>query len=203
MSRPAESVRAAWSASGTARTTIASAPLRPWPTRSPTQRSMPTSLGSHSSSSALVVSSTNNVAVSWFASGISGVVDVELGLDRLVGQHPFDPRHLLDLEAHGLAVLEHKRDEVPERDASRLLHLDDLLAELVALALVRARTSLMSSRVSLLTDGPRQRTESRPWLNRAAWLFSARARVSSHSATSSKPSSRAVRANPGYISLYS
>ena len=51
---------------------------------------MPTSLGSHSSSSALVVSSTKSVAVSWFASGISALLDVELGLDRLVGQHPLD-----------------------------------------------------------------------------------------------------------------
>ena len=45
--------------------------------------------------------------------------------------------------------------------------------------------------------------EASPSLNRPAWLFSARARVSSHSAISSKPSSRAVLANPGYISEYS
>src|SRR5439155_23860791 len=48
-----------------------------------------------------------------------------------------------------------------------------------------------------------QLTDSRPCVNRPAWLFSARARTSSHSAISSKPSSRAVRANPGYISVYS
>jgi hypothetical protein len=35
-------------------------------------------------------------------------------------------------------------------------------------------------------------TFSRPLVKRPAWLFSARARVSSHSAISSKPSSRAV-----------
>ena len=44
---------------------------------------------------------------------------------------------------------------------------------------------------------------SRPWVKRPAWLFSARASVSSHSAISSKPSSRAVFENPGYISVYS
>src|SRR5205807_3306643 len=38
-------------------------------------------------------------------------------------------------------------------------------------------------------------TCSRPCVKRPAWLFSARASVSSHSPTSSKPSSRAVRAN--------
>ncbi len=42
-----------------------------------------------------------------------------------------------------------------------------------------------------------------PSVKRPAWLFSARARVSSQSAMSSNPSSRAVRANPGYISVYS
>src|SRR5581483_3134868 len=44
---------------------------------------------------------------------------------------------------------------------------------------------------------------SRPEVKRPAWLFSARASVSSHSAISSKPSSRAVFAKPGYISVYS
>src|SRR4051794_34321968 len=48
-----------------------------------------------------------------------------------------------------------------------------------------------------------QETDSSPWPKRPAWLFSARASVSSHSAISSKPSSRAVRAKPGYISVYS
>src|SRR5262249_47514066 len=38
---------------------------------------------------------------------------------------------------------------------------------------------------------------------RPACDFSARARVSNHSATSSKPSLRAVLAKPGYISVYS
>ena len=44
---------------------------------------------------------------------------------------------------------------------------------------------------------------SRPSPKRPAWLFSARASVSSHSAISAKPSSRAVLAKPGYISVYS
>ena len=48
-----------------------------------------------------------------------------------------------------------------------------------------------------------QATDARPSVNRPAWLFSARARVSNHSAISSKPSSRAVLAKPGYISEYS
>src|ERR1039458_4309860 len=46
-------------------------------------------------------------------------------------------------------------------------------------------------------------TDSSPLLKRPAWDFSARASVSNHSAISSKPSSRAVLAKPGYISVYS
>ena len=38
---------------------------------------------------------------------------------------------------------------------------------------------------------------------RPAWLFSALASVSNQSAISEKPSSRAVRAMPGYMSVYS
>ena len=48
-----------------------------------------------------------------------------------------------------------------------------------------------------------QETDASPSVKRPAWLFSARARVSNHSAISSNPSSRAVRAKPGYISEYS
>lgn len=44
---------------------------------------------------------------------------------------------------------------------------------------------------------------SRPDWKRPAWLFSARANVSNQSAISAKPSSRAVFAKPGYISVYS
>ncbi len=84
----------------------------------------------------MVVSSTNSVADSWFALGDQRVVDVELGLDRFVREHPLGPGHLLDLEAHGLAVLEHEGDDGPDRDASHPLELDDLPAELVTLALV-------------------------------------------------------------------
>ncbi len=53
------------------------------------------------------------------------------------------------------------------------------------------------------TDGGRSGDEARPSVNRPAWLFSARASVSNHSAISSKPSSRAVFEKPGYISEYS
>src|SRR5262249_42075740 len=44
---------------------------------------------------------------------------------------------------------------------------------------------------------------SRPFVKRPAWLRSALARVSNHSAISGKPSSRAVLAMPGYIWVYS
>ena len=50
---------------------------------------------------------------------------------------------------------------------------------------------------------PSYETDSSPCVNRPACDFSALASVSSHSAISSKPSSRAVLANPGYISVYS
>src|SRR3977135_544194 len=43
----------------------------------------------------------------------------------------------------------------------------------------------------------------RAFWNRPAWLFSAFAKVSNQSAISSKPSWRAVRAMPGYMSVYS
>ena len=46
-------------------------------------------------------------------------------------------------------------------------------------------------------------SESRPFWKRPACDFSARASVSNHSAISSKPSSRAVLAKPGYIFVYS
>jgi hypothetical protein len=44
---------------------------------------------------------------------------------------------------------------------------------------------------------------SSPFVNRPAWLRSALASVSNHSAISGNPSSRAVRAMPGYICVYS
>ncbi len=44
---------------------------------------------------------------------------------------------------------------------------------------------------------------SRDFWNLPAWLFSALARVSNQSAISSNPSSLAVLAIPGYISVYS
>ena len=44
---------------------------------------------------------------------------------------------------------------------------------------------------------------SRARWNRPAWVFSARARVENQSAISSKPSSRAVLAKPGYIAVNS
>src|SRR5690606_25416404 len=50
--------------------------------------------------------------------------------------------------------------------------------------------------------GQASRVSSARW-NRPAWDFSAFARVSNQWAISSKPSSRAVRAMPGYMSVYS
>ena len=46
-------------------------------------------------------------------------------------------------------------------------------------------------------------SDCRPLVKRPAWDFSAFASVSNHSATSSKPSERAVLAKPGYISVNS
>src|SRR5262249_12875689 len=56
------------------------------------------------------------------------------------------------------------------------------------------------SRTSSTGDQP---TVSRAFWKRPAWDFSALARVSNQSAISSKPSCRAVRAMPGYMSVYS
>ena len=57
--------------------------------------------------------------------------------------------------------------------------------------------------LGVVGDRQFQLTAPRPWLKRPAWLFSALAKVSNHSAMESKPSSRAVLEKPGYISLYS
>src|SRR5688572_969384 len=53
--------------------------------------------------------------------GDQRVVRVELTLDRLVRDQLLDPRHLLDLEADGVSVLEHEGHDVAEVDASPLL----------------------------------------------------------------------------------
>ena len=58
--------------------------------------------------------------------------------DRIIGEHPLCTRHLLDLPAHGVRVLEHDGDEIADRDTPPALHLDDVRAEIVALLLVRA-----------------------------------------------------------------
>ena len=83
--------------------------------RSSTERSMPTSFGNHSSRSSFEVSSMKSVAASGPSRGWR-VVDVELGLDGLVGEHALGPRHLLDLEADRVAVLEHEGDERADTD---------------------------------------------------------------------------------------
>src|SRR4029079_14382220 len=57
------------------------------------------------------------------------VVGVDLVLDLLVAQHPLGACHLLDLPAHRVGVLEHDRHERSDRDAARLLQLDDAAAE--------------------------------------------------------------------------
>ena len=58
-------------------------------------------------------------------------------------------------------------------------------------------------RVEAGRQGPFRPVVSSAFWKRPAWLFSALARVSNQSAISSKPSSRAVRAMPGYMSVYS
>ena len=62
-----------------------------------------------------------------------------------------------------------------------------------------APTPLSRAGANLRSD----QSASRPCWKRPAWLFSARASVSNHSAISSKPSSRAVLEKPGYIWVYS
>ena len=136
--------------------------------------------------------------------GDERVVDVELALHLLVGRHLLGADHLLNLEEHRRAVLEHDRDERADLHAAHFLQRGDFPAELArGPARMRARSAISSS-VSLLifatsswrpaSGEPQSASVSRPFVNRPAWLFSARASVSSHSATSSKPSSRAVRA---------
>ncbi len=234
----------------------------PRPMRSSHDRSTPTRRGSQVRSSSSVVSSRKSVADSSPGRRQQPVVDVQLVLDLLVGDHLLGPGHLLHLEPHGQPVLEGQGDHRPDADPPELLHGDDLGPELVPLPLVgalvgdvvegersgrchgtpfwrsaspgvpgsgsggdpaerasrpmawagawtgtiRPRRSPGAGSVDGWGAGAPRRAQVReasPSLNRPAWLFSARASVSSHSAISSKPSSRAVLANPGYISEYS
>jgi hypothetical protein len=137
--------------------------------------------------------------------GQEPVVDVELLADPLVGRDPFGPRHLLDLEPHRFYVLEEERDDRTEADATEPLELDHPLPVLVAHPLIGAQVHdvVEVERPDPVLAHRAHETDSSPLLKRPAWDFSARASVSSHSATSSKPSSRAVLAKPGYISVYS
>src|SRR5262249_4273163 len=97
------------------------------------------------------------------------------------------------------------------------LELDDATTKVVALALVgpqiddvvdgqlaHVRPRLRQSRAGGRPPAPlgQLMVSSAAW-KRPAWLFSAPASVSSHSAISSRASSRAVLAKPGYISVYS
>ena len=70
----------------------------------------------------------NMVAESSPGSGMQRVVDVELLLDLLVGDHLLGPGHLLDLGAHGLAVLEDERHDGAHRHPAAALQLDDRCA---------------------------------------------------------------------------
>ena len=53
------------------------------------------------------------------------VVDVELDLDRLVGDDLLDPGHLLDLEPHGVEALEDQGHDRAQRDPPVALAGDD------------------------------------------------------------------------------
>ena len=68
----------------------------------------------------------NSVADSVPGLGDQRVVDVELGLDGLVGDQLLGPGHLLDLEADRVAVLEHEGDDGPDADPPALLQGDDV-----------------------------------------------------------------------------
>ena len=75
------------------------------------------------------------------------VVGGDLVRDLFVAQHAFGARHLHDLPAHRLGVLEHDRHELTERDPAPALQGDDRPAELLA-RVRRPRPSRMSSTVS-------------------------------------------------------
>ena len=88
-----------------------------------------------------------------------------------------------------------QRAQVPAESAAvaEVVDAGELLAQIGFVAVCRVPR--------VVDDG--QLTSSRPLVKRPAWLFSARASVSNHWPISSNPSSRAVRAKPGYISVYS
>src|SRR5690606_14363109 len=138
------------------------------------------------------------------------VVDVDLLLDLVVLGDRLGAQHLLDLEDERVPVLEHDGDAVADAQAPVALELDDALAEIVAEALVQARAANVGAGDGAhgearagagLVRGAAAKSgyssPSRPFWKRPAWERSARARVSNHSAISSKPSSRAVLAKPG------
>ena len=62
--------------------------------------------------------------------GEQRVVRVDLVLDLLGLDDPLYAEHLLDLEPHGVAVLEHQRHQRPQRDPAPLLGFDDAAAKL-------------------------------------------------------------------------
>src|SRR5262245_8187283 len=138
----------------------------------------------------------------------------------------FRPHYLLDLKDNRVPVLEDQSHLVSHRNTSAPFNLDNALARLLPLFFIGgvAYDVLQYDLVHKLH--PRQGTGtampglpqinqlaasagslpaifSKPLENRPACDFSALAKVSNHSANSEYPSSRAVLANPGYISVYS
>src|SRR5262249_61034674 len=127
----------------------------------------------------------------------------DLALDAVVAGDALGAEHLLDLEAQRVAVLEGEGQLVADLGAPRPLVGDDPPSEIFSDRRIERRPEDVAAlELGELGDHFYPR-ESRPFWNRPAWDFSARASVSNHSAISSKPSSRAERAKPGYISVYS
>src|SRR5437763_2535720 len=123
---------------------------------------------------------------------------------RLLGD-ALGAQHLLDLILHRLAILEGDGGVGAELDAADGARADGARANPVALPLVVAEVEDLGARnlIPAALEHGRHPSVSSPFWNRPACDFSARASVSNQSAISAKPSSRAVLAMPGYMSVYS
>src|SRR5262245_41788840 len=120
-------------------------------------------------------------------------------------------QHFLDLIGHGSAILECQRGVGTDLDATKRARRDGARSDVAAPALVIAELENLGAidevRAAVIRDHapltPSYPSESSPFWKRPACDFSARASVSNQSAISAKPSSRAVRAMPGYMLVYS
>ena len=91
------------------------------PIATPSARSIPTSLGSHSRIDPSLVNSMKRVAESSPTCGQQAVVDVEFDLDRLVAQDLLHPGHLLNLESHRVDGLEDQGHDRAQRHPAQPL----------------------------------------------------------------------------------